>query len=67
MPDEAQLRELAARMLALAMQAKDQDLLEWLCIRACDYLDQATGLEPTPPQAAPGVQQPQRPKADEED
>jgi hypothetical protein len=66
MPDEAQLRELAARMLALAMQAKDQDLLEWLCIRAGDYLDQATGLPPTP-QAAPGVQQPQRLKPDEED
>ena len=44
MPDAAQLSELAARMLAFAMQAKDQDLLEWLCIRAGDYLDQRQGL-----------------------
>ena len=29
---------------AFAMQAKDHDLLEWLCIRAGDYLDQRQGL-----------------------
>jgi hypothetical protein len=45
MPDAAQLRDLAARMLALAVDAKNQQLREWLCIRAGDYLDQARVLE----------------------
>jgi hypothetical protein len=40
-----QLRELAARLLALAMNAKDQDLLERLCVRAGECLDQAGLLE----------------------
>jgi hypothetical protein len=35
------LRDLAAHMLWLAMWAKDQHLLEWLVIRAGDYLDQS--------------------------
>jgi hypothetical protein len=48
MPDAAQLRELAARMLALAMDAKDQQLLERLCVRASDYLDQAIALAHPP-------------------
>jgi hypothetical protein len=41
-----QLRELAARLLALAMEAQDKDLLERLCVRAGEYLDQAGLLEP---------------------
>jgi hypothetical protein len=51
MPDAAQLRELAARMLALATDAADQQLLEWLCIRAGEYLDQAGVLEAAQPPA----------------
>jgi hypothetical protein len=45
MPDAVQLREMAARMLALAMEANDRQLLEWLCVRACEYLDQAGLLD----------------------
>jgi hypothetical protein len=41
MPDAAQLREWAARILALATDAEDRQLLECLCIRAGEYLDQA--------------------------
>jgi hypothetical protein len=48
MPDGAQLRELAARMLAVA---KDQQLLERLCVRASEYLDQAGVLEAAQPPA----------------
>jgi hypothetical protein len=32
-------------MLALAMEANDRQLLEWLCVRACEYLDQAGLLD----------------------
>jgi hypothetical protein len=32
-------------MLALAMQVKDPQLLEQLCVRAGEYLDQAGQLE----------------------
>ena len=52
MPDAAQLRELAARMLALALDAKDQQLLERLCVGASDYLDQAIALEAAQPPSA---------------
>jgi hypothetical protein len=52
MLDAAHLRDLAARMLALAVGAKDQPLREWLCIRAGDYLDQARVLEAAKPPAA---------------
>ena len=45
MLDAAQLRELAARVFALAMHAKDQNLLEQLCVRAGEYLDQAMAIE----------------------
>jgi hypothetical protein len=45
MPDASHLRDLAARMLALALTAKDQRLLEWLSVRAGEYLDQAAALE----------------------
>jgi hypothetical protein len=41
----AQLRELAVRMLAVAMNAKDQQLLDWLCKHAGEYLDKADLLE----------------------
>ena len=53
MPDATELRELAARMLALALasEAKDANLLEWLCIRAGEYLDHATALDAPPPAA----------------
>ena len=45
MPTATELRELAARMLALAMNANDQQMLESLCTRAGEYLDQAAALE----------------------
>ena len=41
MPDAAHLREMAAHMLALAMGTEDEQLLERLCVRAGEYLDQA--------------------------
>jgi hypothetical protein len=37
------------------MTSRDQDVLEWLCIRAGEYLEQATALESAAPQAAPVV------------
>jgi hypothetical protein len=43
----AQLRGLAVRMLAIAMNAKDQQLLDWLCKHAGEYLDKADLLEVT--------------------
>jgi hypothetical protein len=45
MPDAAHLREMAAHMLALAMGTEDEQLLERLCVRAGEYLDQAGLLE----------------------
>jgi hypothetical protein len=39
-------------MLALALVAKDQHLLERLCVRAGEYLDQAMTLESAAPPAA---------------
>jgi hypothetical protein len=39
-------------MLALALDAKDQQLLERLCVRASDYLDQAIALEAAQPPSA---------------
>jgi hypothetical protein len=62
MPDTGQLRDLAARMLVLALGAKDQHLLEWLVIRASDYLEQATELEAAAQSTA--VQQAQQPQPD---
>jgi hypothetical protein len=50
MSTAAYLRELAARMLAAAMSAKDQNLLERLTIRAGEYLDRAAALEGATPQ-----------------
>lgn len=52
MSDTAQLRDLAARLLALAMDTQDQHLLERLCVRAGEYLDQAIALEATVSPAA---------------
>jgi hypothetical protein len=43
MSSAAYLREVAARMLAAAMNAKDQNLSERLTIRAGEYLDWARG------------------------
>jgi hypothetical protein len=65
MPDAAEPRELAACMLAVALasEAKDPNLLEWLCVRAGEYLDQATALE----SATPAVQQAQQPQPDKKD
>jgi hypothetical protein len=45
MPDAAPLRDLAARMLALAMNADGQQWLERFCVRASEYFDQAEVLE----------------------
>lgn len=45
MSDAAHLREMAAHMLALAMGTEDQHLLERLCVRAGEYLDQAGLLD----------------------
>ena len=63
------LRQLAERMLALAMDAGDAQLTEWLSKRAGEYLDEAQALEAavppiveTPERAA---QQAQRPAAPE--
>jgi hypothetical protein len=39
------LREVAARMFALSMAARDEDFARRLALRASDYLDQATELE----------------------
>jgi hypothetical protein len=45
MPDPKHLREVAARMLATAIQAKDTDWASQLSRRASDYLDEAAELE----------------------
>ena len=47
MPDAERLRQLAARMFAAALATTDQNLIEWLCMRAGEYLDQAGTLEIT--------------------
>jgi hypothetical protein len=52
MPDSAQLRRLAAQMFAVAMTTKDHDFFERLCIRAGEYLDQASALETAQPSIA---------------
>jgi hypothetical protein len=67
-PSAAELRDLAARMLALAMGAKDQRLLEWLVIRASEYLDQAMAIEAAGTEAtgtSPVVQQTQQPQQED--
>lgn len=52
MPDAAQLRQQAAYLFATALATKDQSLLERLCIRAGQYLDQANTLEAAQPPVA---------------
>jgi hypothetical protein len=50
-----QLRLMAERTLALAKKVDDQRLIEWLSIRAAEYLDEAQALEmATPPVREPG-------------
>ena len=55
-PDAAQLRELAAHVLALAITVKDPQLVERLCVRAVEYLDQAGALEAAQASAADAEQ-----------
>jgi hypothetical protein len=45
MLDPMHLRDLAARMFALAIQTQDREFAEHLARRASDYLDQAAELE----------------------
>jgi hypothetical protein len=47
MPDSKHLRDLAARMFALSITTRDEDLARRLALRASDYLDQAKELEST--------------------
>ena len=61
-----QLRLMAERTLALAKKADDQRLIEWLSIRAAEYLEEAQALETaSPPVREPGqhvVQQAEQPQ-----
>jgi hypothetical protein len=45
MPNPKSLREIVARMFAIAVQAKDTEFASHLARRASDYLDQAVKLE----------------------
>jgi hypothetical protein len=50
MAEPGNLRQLAERMLALAMTTEDEELAQLLATRAGEYLDQARALEAaTPP------------------
>jgi hypothetical protein len=50
-----QLRLMAERTLALAKKVHDHKLIEWLSVRAAEYLDEAQALEAaTPPVREPG-------------
>jgi hypothetical protein len=61
-----QLRLMAERTLALAKKADAQRLIEWLSIRAAEYLEEAQALETaSPPVREPGqqvVQQTEQPQ-----
>jgi hypothetical protein len=61
-----QLRLMAERTLSLAKKVVDQRLIEWLSIRAAEYLEEAQALEAaTPPLREPGqhvVQRAERPQ-----
>jgi hypothetical protein len=63
MPDAKRLRDIAARMLAVAVDAKDQKFQELLSKRAGEYLDQAAVLEAAgssaPQETTPQAQHPQ--------
>jgi hypothetical protein len=69
MPNAAEFRELASRLLAfaLAMNTNDENVFEWLCVRAGEYLDQAAALEAATTSAEPVTQQAQQPQPDKED
>jgi hypothetical protein len=45
MLDPKHLREIAARMFAVAVQTQDRELAEHLACRASDYLDEAAELD----------------------
>jgi hypothetical protein len=45
MSDPDLLRQMAARMFAVALSSRDKKLAERLTLRASDYLDQAAELE----------------------
>jgi hypothetical protein len=63
MPDVKRLRDIAARMLAVAVDAKDQKVQELLSKRAGEHLDQAGVLEAAgssaPQETTPQAQHPQ--------
>ena len=52
MPNAEELRELAARAFALAINATDQRIIARLYAEACEYVDQAGLLEAAQHQAA---------------
>ena len=52
MPNVEELRELAARAFALAINAKDRRIIARLYAEAWDYIDQAGSLEATQHEAA---------------
>jgi hypothetical protein len=45
MPNPKRLRDLAARMFALSITTRDENLARRLALRASDYLDQAIEIE----------------------
>ncbi len=49
MAEPENLRQLAERMLALAMKMEDEELAQLLATRASQYLDQARALEAAVP------------------
>jgi hypothetical protein len=59
MPDAKHLRDVAARMFAVAMTTRDTEFAGHLARRASDYLDQAAELE----RAAEKGQQPEDQKS----
>jgi hypothetical protein len=59
MSDPDLLRQMAARMFAVALSSRDRKLAERLTLRASDYLDQAAELERTKPAITQQAQQPQ--------
>lgn len=65
MADPRHLRAMAERILALAINAGDPKLTDWLSIRAGEYLDQAQALETQ--QVARQAEQPQPNEPDDAD
>jgi hypothetical protein len=58
MAEPENLRQLAERMLALAMKTEDEELAQLLATRASQYLDRARALEHV-------AQQAERPQPDD--